>query len=107
MRKWRAERCDCGECEHWHVHPVASIHGVKFTESEAKAIVALAGALDQAEEQDPNHNRKDKIRACLDVLDGKGPGGQLNHGYADGYYALSIERRFGKDLEELRKEVEA
>jgi hypothetical protein len=53
MRNWRAEPCGCGGCKDWHVHPVASVQGVHFTRGEALAIVALAGALDQAEAQDP------------------------------------------------------
>ena len=50
--------------------------------------------------------RKDKIRDCLDMFHGRGkyntPG---NPCWADGYYAKSLEKRFGKSIDDLKKEV--
>jgi hypothetical protein len=36
-RVYRASKCPCGDpiCQAWHVDPVASIRGVKFTERQA------------------------------------------------------------------------
>jgi hypothetical protein len=49
--------------------------------------------------------RKDKIRDALDAFYGRGKYDKLAYTYADGYYALSLEKRFGKSIEELKKEV--
>lgn len=53
----------------------------------------------------PSPSRKEQIIADLDALKGRGPGGQLNHAYADGYFANSLERKYGKTIDELVKEV--
>ena len=50
--------------------------------------------------------RCDKIRDCLAKLHGDPPYDEpSNICRADGYYALSLERRFGKSIEELEAEV--
>ena len=43
---WVARKCPCGHkaCQDWHVVPVAAVQGVKFTETEAKALVQLNSA---------------------------------------------------------------
>jgi hypothetical protein len=40
---YRIERCQCGHasCKDWHVHPVAAVQCVKFTEEQA-AVTAVA-----------------------------------------------------------------
>ena len=39
----QAEKCPCGHqsCRQWHVTGVAQVQGVRFTETEAKAVAAL------------------------------------------------------------------
>lgn len=39
--KYRACKCPCGECNDWHVSPVADVWGVGFTQEQAEAVAQL------------------------------------------------------------------
>lgn len=52
------------------------------------------------EEIDPK-----KLKEELDILDGNGPGGKMNYAYADNYYQAALQQKYGKNIEELRKEI--
>lgn len=48
MGKYRAEPCACGHrvCKAWHVHPVAAVQGVSFTEEQARAVAEFLNELE-------------------------------------------------------------
>lgn len=44
-----AKKCTCGHraCKNWFVEPVAAVHGVRFTEKEAKAVAEFLNSFDE------------------------------------------------------------
>lgn len=38
----------------------------------------------------------------LDIIQGFGPGGRGNYAYADGYFGVAMEAKFGRPMEEIR-----
>lgn len=51
--------------------------------------------------------RAKEAREDLKKLDGEGPGGKLNSAYGDGYFAVSLKKKYGVDsIDELRREVD-
>lgn len=52
----------------------------------------------------PSYLHSEAVK-MLDILHGHGPGGRMNYAYADGYYALSIEKKFGLSVDQLKRAV--
>ena len=46
---YKSIRCNCGDdgCSDWHVTPGADVHGVSFTEEQAKAIASLLNGMEE------------------------------------------------------------